>query len=120
MGMGYGMGIGASVSNSLQAASAHAPNYQPAMNSSAYLYGLPSTDTLRIDDLLDFSNHDVANTDGLIIPKQEIISSVTTGSRPLAGESGSSHSRVSSFADDIYIPVIKLLWSNYYRIEFEL
>lgn len=102
MELGYGMAAEASVSPTLVVASAHAPNYQqPAMNSSSYLYGLPSTDTLRIDDLLDFSNHDVFSSSSAA-NKQEISSSVTLERRPFVGE---SHSHVSSFADDIFIPV---------------
>lgn len=112
MGMGFGFGMAApgpaSVAPSLAAAAA-APNYAVAGNSQAYLYGLPSTDTLRIDDLLDFSNHDVfsAAADGHAVNSQ-VGNSLVGGSRPLAAESGSSstyHSHSRSFADEIYIPV---------------
>jgi len=110
MEFGFGMGIGGTsvVAPSLSAASAHTPSCAVGPNSPAYLYGLPSSDTLRIDDLLDFSNHEVfsgssaAAAGSHVINYQAADTYSFTGGRPFAGESGS---HISSFADDIYIPV---------------
>nr|XP_010919586.1 GATA transcription factor 2 [Elaeis guineensis] len=99
-----GMGAAASA-----AAAAAAPLTGSA--SPAYFYGLPSTDTLHIDDLLDFSNHDLfPSAEAHLLPTPQQSSAITTATRPYAGNADSSsifqthHHPSSSFPDDIYIP----------------
>ncbi|KAG1362166.1 GATA transcription factor 4 [Cocos nucifera] len=98
MGMDFGMGMG-------PGASAPAPLTGSA--SPAYLYGLPSADTLRIDDLLDFSNHDhFPSAEPPLLPPPDPSSATT---RPFSRDTDYSsdfqpHHHPSSFADDLYIP----------------
>ncbi|KAG1354454.1 GATA transcription factor 2 [Cocos nucifera] len=107
MGMDLGMGMGMGASASAAAASA-APLTGSA--SPAYFYGLPSTDTLRIDDLLDFSNHDLfPSAEAHLLPTPAQSSAITAATRPFYGDADSSifqahHHPSSSFPDDIYIP----------------
>ncbi|XP_010933664.1 GATA transcription factor 4 [Elaeis guineensis] len=103
MGMDFGMGMGPGAS------AAAAP--LTATAAPAYLYGLPSADTLRIDDLLDFSNHDhFPSMEAHLLPPPEPSSAVTATTRPpFSGETDSSsdfqpHHHPSSFPDDLYIP----------------
>ncbi|XP_008796101.2 GATA transcription factor 4-like [Phoenix dactylifera] len=105
-GMDFGMGMGTGAS--FAAASAAAPLTGSA--SPAYLYGLPSADTLRIDDLLDFSNHDhFPSAEAHLLPPPEPSSAVTATTRPFSGDTDSSsdfqpYHYPSSFPDDLYIP----------------
>ncbi|KAJ6813986.1 GATA transcription factor 2 [Iris pallida] len=69
----------------------------------SYMYGLPSADTLRIDDLLDFSNHELfpSAADGNQILNQHNASAAGRDS----GSSSDLYPQLSSsFADNIYIP----------------
>lgn len=102
MGMDFGMG---------GSASAAAPPLTASASPAAYLYGLPSTDTLHnIDDLLDFSNHDLfPSAEAHLLPMTEQSSAIAASIHPFSGHADSSifqtHHHTSSFPDDIYIPV---------------
>ncbi|XP_008802812.1 GATA transcription factor 2 [Phoenix dactylifera] len=108
MGMDFGMGMGMGATFSAASAAA-AP--LTASASPAYLYGLPSTDTLHIDDLLDFSNHDLfPSAEAHLLPTHEQSSAITAATHPFFGDTSSSsifqthHDTSSSFPNDIYIP----------------
>ncbi|KAL6005035.1 GATA-binding factor 2 [Asimina triloba] len=93
------------------------PEIEMASSSAAYMYGHPSSDLLRIDDLLDFSNPDI-----FFDSSSEAYSShhhhhppadSSTGVRSLAGNPDTGAARCSSFSDDLCVPnddVAELEW----------
>lgn len=102
---GMGVGMGATFSN---AANITTPITTASGVSPAYLYGLPSaTDSLRIDDLLDFSNQEAfpaaaaAGVDNLLLPPTEPSSAITGGS----SSSDFQSNLHCSFTDELYFPV---------------
>ncbi|KAG0490343.1 hypothetical protein HPP92_007206 [Vanilla planifolia] len=95
----------------------------------SYLYGLPTADTLRVDDLLDFTNHELfpasSSSSSSLAPEAQFLpqpeffsSSAAASSRGIVVDGASSNSgyhfaRQSSFTDDILIPneeVAELEW----------
>ncbi|KAJ0961998.1 hypothetical protein J5N97_029826 [Dioscorea zingiberensis] len=71
--------------------------------SPAYLYGLPSADTLRIDDLLDFTSHheDLFIASSSSAPDPHLL---PPPDHPSSFPADSSSNLYSSFPDDLYIP----------------
>ncbi|XP_072987728.1 GATA transcription factor 4-like [Typha latifolia] len=108
-GMGMGMGDFFSNASNVVTTPVMTTTTTTIHSSPAHLYGLQSTDALRVDDLLDFSNHDLFSGAGAVAADGDnyFIASATTEptskaitSRPFSGD----HTIYSSFPDDLYIP----------------
>ncbi|XP_039141474.1 GATA transcription factor 4 [Dioscorea cayenensis subsp. rotundata] len=86
-----------------------APSFNKSHSTSpAYLYDLPSSDTLRIDDLLDFTNNhedfllsSSATTDSHSLPPPDPSSSYPSDSSNIYSFPSST---TTTFPDDLYIP----------------
>lgn len=98
-----------------------APSFNKSHSTSpAYLYDLPSSDTLRIDDLLDFTNNhedfllsSSATTDSHSLPPPDPSSSYPSDSSNIYSFPSST---TTTFPDDLYIPVIIYLPQKHIHI----
>ncbi|KAJ8499660.1 hypothetical protein OPV22_010212 [Ensete ventricosum] len=105
-GIGMEFGTGARYSTTAPlVAPPHTPTTSATATSSSYLYGAlpPTADaSLRVDDLLDFSNHDLYPSVGLDAQFYATTSTVP-GSGPLSGQTFSDRQSQQTSLD-LYIP----------------